>query len=276
MRSRARIWGWLLLATLVGCQNGPFASNPQGFQWQAGQQPAPQEQPYLAQLQELNRRVTQLDQNNRDLHMQLAQAQQGAQASGDQVKFLQKQLADTANQLRSAQLAKQDAEKRVDAIQASTRHRGGATISANNSIKSTLTPIDIPGLEVVQDVDVIRIVLPADQLFRQGSVQFQPGAAQTLDSVADAITRNYPRQMVGVEGHTDTPLSGAGPTAAHQLAAAQAYAVFEHLTNQNRMPAQQLTVMSQGANRPRYSNETAAGKAGNRRIELVIYPETIK
>ena len=276
MRCTARTWGWLLLATLVGCQNGPFASNPQGFQWQAGQQPPPQEQPYIAQLQELNRRVTQLDQNNRDLHMQLAQAQQGAQASGDQVKFLQKQLADTASQLRSAQLAKQDAEKRVDAIQASTRHRGGATISANNSIKSTLTPIDIPGLEVVQDVDVIRIVLPADQLFRQGSVQFQPGASQTLDSVAAAITRNYPRQMVGVEGHTDTPISGAVPTAAHQLSAAQAYAVFEHLTNQSRMPAQQLTVMSQGANRPRYSNETPAGKAGNRRIELVIYPETMK
>ena len=275
MPKAAQIWGWLMLAALVGCQNGPFAPQQQGFNWQAGQQPPPAEQPYLAQLQELNRRVTQLDQNNRDLHMQLAQAQQGAQASSDQVKFLQKQLADTATQLRSAQLAKQDAEKKVDAIQASTRHRGGATISANNSIKSTLTPIEIPGLEVTQDADVIRIVLPADQLFRQGSVQLQPGAGQTLDSVADAITRNYSRQIVGIEGHTDTPLSGAVPTAAHQLSAAQAYAVLEHLTNRSRMPAQQLFVLSQGANRPRYSNETPAGRAGNRRIELVIYPETM-
>ena len=272
MRAVALICGCCLLA-LVGCRPGQFAQQPQGFAWQQQQQPG-QEMPYVAQLQELNRRVAQLDQNNRDLHMQLAQAQQGSQISSDQVKLLQKQLADTAGQLRGAQLAKQEAEKKVDTVLASTRHRGGATITANNSIKSTLTPIEIPGLEVRQDADVIRIELPADTLFRQGTVQLQSGATQTLDTVADAIARNYPRQMVGIEGHTDTPASGALPTTAHQLAAAQAYAVFEQLSTRSRMPSNQLFVVSQGANRPRFSNETPAGRAKNRRIELVIYPET--
>jgi flagellar motor protein MotB len=272
MRAVALICGCCLLA-LVGCRPGQFAQQPQGFAWQQ-QQPVGQEMPYVAQLQELNRRVAQLDQNNRDLHMQLAQAQQTSQISADQVKLLQKQLADTAGQLRSAQLAKQEAEKKVDTILASTRHRGGATITANNSIKSTLSPIEIPGLEVRQDADVIRIELPGDTLFRQGTVQLQPGATQILDTVADAIARNYPRQMVGIEGHTDPPVSGALPTTAHQLSAAQAYAVFEQLSTRSRMPSNQLFVVSQGANRPRFSNETPAGRAKNRRIELVIYPET--
>lgn len=257
---------------LLGCQQGPLASQPGGLAWQQNPQ---QQAPYLAQMQDLNRRVAQLDANNRDLHMQLAQSQQGAQLASEQVKLLQKQLADTATQLRTAQLAKQEAEKKVDTILASTRHRGGAAITANNSIKSTLAPIDIPGLEVRQEDDVIRIELPADQLFRQGTVQLVPGASQILDTVADAIVRNYPRQMVAVEGHTDTPVSGASPTTSHQLAAAQAYAVFDHLAGRGRMPAHQLFVVSQGANRPRFSNETAAGRAKNRRVELVIYPETM-
>jgi chemotaxis protein MotB len=261
----------LLGLMLAGCRQGQFAQQPQGFAWQQQQ---PQTQPYVAQLQELNRRVAQLDQNNRDLHMQLAQSQQGSQVSTEQVKLLQKQLTDTANQLRTAQLAKQDAEKKVETVLASTRHRGGAAITANNSIKSTLTPIEIPGLEVRQDADVIRIELPTDTLFRQGTVQLQPNATTTLDTVADAIARNYPRQMVGIEGHTDPPASGALPTTAHQLAAAQAYGVYEQLASRNRMPTNQLFVVSQGANRPRFSNESPAGRAKNRRIELVIYPET--
>jgi flagellar motor protein MotB len=223
----------LVLLTALGCQKGQYAQQPGGFAWQ--QQPDPM--PYMSQMQDLNRRVAQLDANNRDLHMQLAQSQQNAQIAGDQVALLQKQLTDTANQLRTAQLAKQDAEKKVDAIAASARHRGGATITANNSIKSTLVAVDIPGLEIRQDQDVIRIELPADQLFRQATVQLVPAGQQILDSVADAIARNYPRQKIGIEGHTDTPLSGALPTTSHQLSAAQAYAVFESLTVRSRLPA---------------------------------------
>ena len=272
MRAAALSSITLGLVLLVGCQNGQFGQQQQVPPWQQ----QPQQQPYMSQMQDLNRRVTQLDANNRDLHMQLAQSQQSSQMASEQVKLLQKQLTDTATQLRTAQLAKQEAEKKVDTIQASTRHRGGAAITANNSIKSTLVPIDIPGVEVRQDEDVLRIELPADQLFRQGSVQLQPGAQQLLDTVSDAIMRNYPRQMIGVEGHTDPPISGATPITAHQLAAAQAYAVFESLATRSRLPANQLFVVSQGANLPRFSNESPAGRAKNRRVELVIYPETVK
>jgi flagellar motor protein MotB len=235
---------WLIgLTILAGCQNGQLAQQPQGFAWQQ----QPQSQPYVAQMQDLNRRVAQLDANNRDLHMQLAQSQQNAQLAGNEVTQLRKQLTDTATQLRTAMLAKQDAEKKVDAITASTRLRGGATITANNSIKSTLAPINLPGFDVRQDQDVIRIALPADQLFRQGTVQMLPGGQQALDGVADAIARTYPRQRIGIEGHTDTPPSGALPTTSHQLSAAQAYAVFESLATRSRLPASQMFVISQGA-----------------------------
>jgi flagellar motor protein MotB len=269
MRALVPCTVFLVAAAIAGCHNGQFAPAPQGFAWQQ----QPDQQPYMAQLAELNRRVTELDANNRDLHMQLAQAQQNSQISSDQLKLLQQQLTDTASQLRSTQLAKQEAEKRVEAIQASTRHRGGAAITANSSIKSTLTPITIPGLDVRQDQDVLRIELPADQIFRQSTAQFQPGAAQILDTVADAIVRNFPRHVVAVEGHTDTPPSGATPATSHQLSAAQAYAVFEALASRSRLPAGQMSVVAHGANRPRFSNDTAAGRAKNRRVEIVIYPE---
>jgi chemotaxis protein MotB len=264
--------GWLLAVAslaIVGCGQNPFLT-PQQQSAVSQQQTA-----YVSQVAELQRRANELDVSNRDLHTQLAQAQQQMKIYQDQVNLLQKQLGETAEQLRETQLARQDAEKNVKMLQASTRQRGGAMITANNSLRKNLSSVDIPGVEVRQELDVIRIALPADELFQRGTAQLLPAGYASVDRVADAIMRNYPRQRVAVEGHTDSaPVLGGGGTD-HQLSAMQALAVFDLLTRRNRLPVRQLFVIGMGANHPRSSNATEAGRATNRRVELVIYPQTI-
>ena len=147
-------------------------------------------------------------------------------------------------------------------------------ITANNSVRQSLQLIDIEGVEVRQEQDVIRIQMPSDELFRRGTIQLTPTAYAYLDKVADAIARHYPRQRIGIEGHTDSaPASGASGVTNHQLSSMQSLAVFDILTRRNRLPARQFFVLGMGANHPRASNATDAGRAKNRRIELVIYPQ---
>ena len=93
---------------------------------------------YQSQMPELQRRVGELDVSNRDLHTRLAQSEQQQQIYRDQTQLLQQQLRDTANQLKETQLARQDAEKSVQMLQASTRKQGGAMITANNSVRQSL------------------------------------------------------------------------------------------------------------------------------------------
>jgi flagellar motor protein MotB len=274
MMARVR-YTWLLVLwgpVIVGCgQGNPFLSPQQQAALQQQQQPA-----QISQSQELQRRIGELDANNRDLHMQVAQAQQQAKVYQDQNELLRKQLRDTATQLRDSQLAQQNAEEQVNTMQASTRRRGGAMITANNSVHRSLSAASIPGVEVRQDQDVIRIELPADQLFLPGTAQLLPAAPGLVDKVADAISRNYPRQRIGIEGHTDSSPAFAGMTTTyHQLSTQQATAVFDLLTRRNHLPANQLFIAGLGSNHPRASNATPAGQAKNRRIELVIYPSTV-
>ena len=255
----------LAVPFFVGCQKNPFLAQQPAWAPPA-QQPS---NPLASQLQDLNRRSTQLDANNRDLHAELAQSQQ-------HVALLRKQLTETATQLKETQVARQEAEKRNQAFQASMKPRGGATITANNSIANSLKTVQVPGLEVRSESDVIRIEIPADKLFQAGSPQLQSSAYQVLDQVADAIARNYPRQRIVIEGHADSAPSLPGYAMGnHQLTSAQAQAVFDLFTTRNRLPPNQLAIMSHGANHPRYSNGDPAGRAKNRRIELVVYPETI-
>ena len=121
----------------------------------------------------------------------------------------------------------------------------------------------------------VRIVVPSDQLFQPGTAQLQPQAAQILDPIAAQLRTVFPRQRIGIEGNTDNAqLYGGSVATSHQLASAQAAAVLDLLTRRSGMLPQQLFTVSQGSNRPRQSNDTAAGRAANRRVEFVIYPET--
>jgi flagellar motor protein MotB len=257
-----------------GCKEGPFAPMVTQQSKPANPLAAQQSTQIASQVSDLNRRVGQLDVNNADLHRQLAQAEQARQASQEQVSLLQKQLGDMASKLKDTQVAKAEAEKQVNAIQASTRVRGGATITANNSIRQSLAPVAIPGLDIRQDGEVVRIEIPSDKLFTPGTAQLQTDGYRILDEVAAAVQRTYSRQRVVVEAHSDDSL-GANPTAAHTLTNAQAQAVFQQLVQRGRLPPRQLSVLAMGENHPLASNATPAGKAKNRRVEIVIYPDNI-
>lgn len=265
----------LLVAAAIacaGCQQGAFAP-PKG-QTGASNVFQQQSQALTSQVQDLNRRVSQLDLNNTDLHRQLAQAEQQRQKAQDQADLFHKQITAMAEQLKTTQLAKTEVDKQVTALQASTKMRGGATITANSSIKQSLSAIAIPGLEIRQDGEVIRIEVPSDKLFATGGGQLQADGYRILDEVAAAIQRSYSRQRIVIEGHTDDSLA-SNSTAAHALSSSQAGAVFQQLVQRGRLPARQLSVLAMGDNHPLASNGTAAGKAKNRRVEIVIYPDTI-
>ena len=53
-------------------------------------------------------------------------------------------------------------------------------------------------------------------------------------------------------------------------------AVYDGLTRIGGMPPRQLFVVGHGGSHPVVSNATDAGRARNRRIEVVIYPETMR
>ncbi len=234
----------------------------------AGQQTAPQ-------LMEFQRRVQQLDDNNRQLTTQLAQAQQQLQAFRERGDLLAKQLQDAATQNKQLLAASQQIATQAQGMQASMNMRGGARLTANNSVVNTATGLQIAGASVVPDGDLIRVRIPADQLFNPGTAAPNPAGATVLDQVANALLRQYPRQRVGIEGHTDgsQPYGGSYGTTS-QLAGGQAQAVMDQLVRRNGVPVQQLFVVAHGANHPIADNQSPAGRSENRRIEIVIYPET--
>ena len=263
-----------LIAVLGGCTGNPYLSVPGGTAWQVPSAPTSID-PTQAQLAELNRRVRLLDDNNRQLHTQLAQSEQQSQVYRDELNLVRQQLADTTSRLDAAALAATQATDRLQGMQASTQLRGGATIRANTNLQQIASQMNLGGLTVIPDGDTIRIVVPSDQLFQPGTANLQPSAAPILDNLAAQIRTSLPRQRIAIEGYTDNaPLYGGKFATSHQMTSAQVSSILEMLTRRSGLPEAQLFTIAQGSNHPRAANEDAAGRAVNRRVEFVVYPET--
>lgn len=259
----ALLGGW-------GCNQSPYlAPQPAAAVWPT----STEGQPEQAQSFDMNRRTSELDANNRDLHAQLAQSRQQVGLLREQIQLLQRQLGESGERLQELQVAKERTEKDLRALQASTTRRGSAIITANNSLRQQVRLVEIEGLVSRMDGDAVRIELPVDQLFSPGTAQMVGSAFPILDRIAAEVAQNYPRQVIGIEGHTDsTPLYGG--VSAHHLANSQAVAVFDQLTRRNRLPIRQFYISALGPNQPLATNSTQVGQAKNRRIELVIHPHT--
>lgn len=263
---------WLVLL-LVGAGLAVSGCAQNAYTLQSQVQALQQQQQVLAQQnQELQSRATALDRDNQDAKALLAQEKQQGRIFQDEVSALREQLRTTAAQLADATQAKQQSDAR--AVMASSRRPAGASISANSSLLGDLPKIAIPGVEVRQDGDVVRIELPSAQLFLDRSATLKPGSEQLLADVAQRITQTYRDQMIGIEGHTDSDPAATGLGLSNAaLSTNQAMAVQAFLVSQARVPESHLFVAGHGGNHPVVSNATPAGKQRNRRVELVIYPE---
>ena len=234
-----------------------------------------QQQISLAQRnQELQTRASALDKDNQELQTLLGQSQQQSRLLEDQVAAMRDQLSSATSQLAKVKQQTPPDDKRIEAWTASNKPQASAKITANNSLRSQLPAIEIPGVQVRADGDVIRIELPSARLFSPGTARLLPEAGQLLDTAAADIVRLYPDQIVGIEGHTDSDPASAGRWMNnHQLSIGEAMAVYDYLILRSRLRSNQMFVVGHGPNHPVVSNGTGVGKERNRRVELVIYPE---
>ncbi len=273
--------GFLPLVFTAGCGRLVYKPNrTAGLNGQAGvgspQHTQQQQQMQLVaqQSQEYQTRAKSLDKDNQELESLLAQSRQQIQLLTDEVTATRDQLRTTTEQLLAVRDDNQQLQTKTTALVSSARQRAGAEIRANNSLMKNLTLGEIPGVSVRQDGDVVRAEVTGDQVFRPGSNYLKNGADQLIQSVAAELRRNFPDQIIGIEGHTDNTATHSQQFPSnHHLSAAQALAVYNSLMQRGTIAAQQLFVIGHGANHPVVSNATDAGKARNRRVEFVVYPE---
>jgi chemotaxis protein MotB len=236
----------------------------------------------------LEKRIRSLDEANQQLTAQLAQAQQQTKLYKDRSDLMQRQLADVSGQLQSRVAASAIAAMPPPPVVkpppamvpegrefgSNTSRRSGARLTANVSRELESDPLRDLGYEVEVASDGLRLRIPSDQLFQSGSSQLTPSGTGLLDRIAQILKTHYSDRRIAIEGYTDnSPIYGGAYTTSHQLTSAQAEAVLEQWIRRNQLPASQFVTLAHGSNHPISDNQNPAGRAANRRIEVVVQAE---
>ncbi|MGC4004763.1 MAG: OmpA family protein [Pirellulales bacterium] len=237
----------------------------------------PQQQAQIATAnKQLEERAKALDNDNKELDTLLAQSRQQTRLLQDQLVAVREQLGAVNTQLAQARESQSTLERKAQTSLANVPGDKKPGVFINSSLTNKLPDFSAAGIEARTDGDTIRIELPADRLFDPGDARLLNSSTDLINGVLVQIERLYPQQYIGIEGHTDNDPPPSGPFSNnHQLSTARASAMFDYMIARSRLRPNQLFVVGHGGNHPIVSNASTAGKARNRRLEIVIYPEKI-
>jgi len=168
-----------------------------------------------------------------------------AQMTKGQLQQTQQQLAAKDQQLEQEKAARAEAEKK--AREAYTKLAAAAAVAVKDDSRGTV------------------ITVPAGVLFASGKSDLLGTASTRLEQVAEAL-KNEPDRKISIVGHTDSQGSDQSNMELSQRRAA----TVQNFFIAHGIPADKVTATGAGESQPVADNNTAEGRANNRRVEIII------
>ncbi|MCA1965521.1 MAG: OmpA family protein [Flavobacterium sp.] len=199
---------------------------------------------------------------NRQLLAELEAKQKALAAEQDRLNKLKKDLE--ASSARLAELEKMMADK------------DAAMKKLKETLSKSLKAFEGKGLTVTEKDGKVYVSMENKLLFESGSWTVGSEGKKAVDLVGKVLGDN-PDISVLIEGHTDndkiTGTIGGGVENNWDLSTKRATAIVNILSANAKVKKENLTAAGRGEYAPLMSNETAEGKAKNRRIEIILTPK---
>ena len=199
---------------------------------------------------------------NRQLLAELEAKQKALAAEQDRLNKLKKDLE--ASSTRLAELEKMMADK------------DAAMKKLKETLTKSLKAFEGKGLTVTEKDGKVYVSMENKLLFESGSWTVGSEGKKAVDLVGKVLGDN-PDISVLIEGHTDndkiTGTIGGGVENNWDLSTKRATAIVNILSANAKVKKENLTAAGRGEYAPLMSNETAEGKAKNRRIEIILTPK---
>ena len=200
---------------------------------------------------------------NRELLSQLEAKEQALATENARLEQLKKEL-----EARSQRVA--DLEAIISAKEAEMN-------ALKDAISSALVDFEGKGLTVEKRNGKVYVSMENKLLFQSGSWAVGTQGKQAVKQLGTVLADN-PDISVLIEGHTDNdPYSGNGNVKDNwDLSTKRATAIVNILQENKSINPESLTAAGRGEYAPVASNDTAEGKAKNRRIEVILTPKLDK
>jgi OOP family OmpA-OmpF porin len=134
----------------------------------------------------------------------------------------------------------------------------GGSRTASATVTVTPPPAPTPVERLTLDIN-----------FDTNKVAIRPSERAELEK-AMAFVKQHPGRKIVIEGHTDN----TGTASYNQgLSERRAAAVKDYLIRNGAVEEGKITAVGYGLSRPIADNATRAGRAQNRRVDIIVLPE---
>ncbi len=161
---------------------------------------------------------------------------------------------------------------KITRLQDALTRKDSVTIALVSSIKRAVGVSD-PDIEVNVEKGVVYISIADKLLFKSGSYQVTDRAKEILGKVA-AIVKDKSEFECMVEGHTDNvPIKNPVLQDNWDLSVKRATSIVRILQNDFGIDPKRLVASGRGEYVPLTGNDTAEGRATNRRTRILVLPK---
>ncbi len=145
--------------------------------------------------------------------------------------------------------------------------------SINEDVKSG----ELDGVEAMQTDRGLIIRFNDDYLFESGSAKLAPGARGKLDIVGANIAKKFVLHNMRIEGHTDNQAIHSTIYPSNwELSSARAGTIIRYFIGRFSFMPSLFSAVGFAETRPIADNNTSAGRAKNRRVEVLILKNRYK
>jgi len=228
--------------------------------------------------------VDQLQKDSSDTHSQLnacndlvlnlrgdkASLQNQKATLQDQNASVHKDLTDLSS---SSKMTIEEQAKRLNNLQNMIQAQKDVMSRLKNSIADALMKYKTDELSISIKDGNVYVSLQEKLLFKSGSAVVDPLGVAALKSLAQVLNSTKDISVM-IEGHTDNvPIKTAQFKDNWDLSTARATSIVRILTKDNGFDSQRITASGKGEFKPVKPNDSAEGRAANRRTEVILSPD---
>jgi len=161
----------------------------------------------------------------------------------------------------------------INNLQSAIMRKDSLNMILVTNLKSSLADVNDKDINIKVEKGVIYVDISDKLLFNTGEYNVTENAKLVLSKIANVMNAHSDIDLM-VEGHTDSnPIHNAILEDNWDLSVKRATSVVRILQTQYKIDPKRMTAAGHGKYDPIASNETANGKALNRRTRIIILPQ---
>lgn len=196
-----------------------------------------------------------------------------AERLNNALKIKSEELTAKSDELERQRKLLEEREKRLAELEATIRRKDSITNAINDLVKKALLGFNSDEISVEMKNGKVYVSMSDKLLFKSGSADVEEKGKDALRKLSEVLNKNTDID-VEIEGHTDNvPIKTARYKDNWDLSVDRATNIVRMLEQEYGVTAKRLTAAGKGEFVPKASNETAEGRAKNRRTEIVLSPK---